>query len=419
MVWVGPGKYVVHGDLGDSNSTIKTEEAYHKLMKRWRFNEESMIEPSKQLLKQLNNFTDNTTKTDIKNTKKIVSKAQSKGKLTKKDVKEALINSKLCSENREKRMISNESHTSFEGNRLDRYLTYGAYDRKQWVTHGDSCDVCRKMSGEIVPIEKPFSNGQDIPHAHPGCDCTVDYLLVELPKRYNRQKAIDSIIGILDRSSGGHGSDSLEFVSTLPDGILKPMSKFMIRSGEMCHTLNIPHFKKISELSKVNWGSWAEADHFNGMRLGINRMLSDPSFTLLNSPKVELGTLAKNHVYYLDPDDRVEGILLHEFGHHVQYCNWKKDENPFDLTSSTYATFKGFGGYTDVDFDKAFPTEYSMANEHEWYAESFAIYINPKLRGHGYKPAMDLLDSMFKNDINGANKALDLIEKDVVKVRGW
>lgn len=42
--------------------------------------------------------------------------------------------------------------------------------RKQWITF-DPCQVCVPMDGEIVLWNEPFSNGNDMPAAHPNCVC--------------------------------------------------------------------------------------------------------------------------------------------------------------------------------------------------------------------------------------------------------
>lgn len=42
--------------------------------------------------------------------------------------------------------------------------------RKQWVTY-NPCSVCEPMDGEIVLWNENFSNGNDMPAAHPNCVC--------------------------------------------------------------------------------------------------------------------------------------------------------------------------------------------------------------------------------------------------------
>lgn len=48
---------------------------------------------------------------------------------------------------------------------------------KEWNTeNGDACDECRRMDGEIVRWDAPFSNGVLMPPAHPSCRCAASAL---------------------------------------------------------------------------------------------------------------------------------------------------------------------------------------------------------------------------------------------------
>lgn len=60
------------------------------------------------------------------------------------------------------------------------YVTSTA--KKKWLTgplvtrtpsRKQVCDVCRGLRDEVVPWDKPFSNGQMMPPAHPSCRCTA------------------------------------------------------------------------------------------------------------------------------------------------------------------------------------------------------------------------------------------------------
>jgi SPP1 gp7 family putative phage head morphogenesis protein len=44
---------------------------------------------------------------------------------------------------------------------------------KKWYTNNDDrvCDICGPMDGEEVPIDEPFSSGDDQPPAHVNCRC--------------------------------------------------------------------------------------------------------------------------------------------------------------------------------------------------------------------------------------------------------
>ena len=47
--------------------------------------------------------------------------------------------------------------------------------KKKWLTAFDLnvCENCALMNGEVVPINERFSNGVDVPPAHPNCRCTI------------------------------------------------------------------------------------------------------------------------------------------------------------------------------------------------------------------------------------------------------
>jgi len=49
--------------------------------------------------------------------------------------------------------------------------------KKTWVTADDErmCDECRELDGESVNMDAAFSNGVDLPPAHPNCRCAVAY----------------------------------------------------------------------------------------------------------------------------------------------------------------------------------------------------------------------------------------------------
>lgn len=46
---------------------------------------------------------------------------------------------------------------------------------KEWMITPDDalCEICAPMDGEVVPLDRAFSNGLDSPPAHPNCRCAV------------------------------------------------------------------------------------------------------------------------------------------------------------------------------------------------------------------------------------------------------
>ncbi|MDP2874132.1 MAG: phage minor head protein [bacterium] len=55
---------------------------------------------------------------------------------------------------------------------LASYLK-GGFEKKRWRTSRDDivCEDCKKMDGEEVLVEKPFSGGAQAPPLHSGCRC--------------------------------------------------------------------------------------------------------------------------------------------------------------------------------------------------------------------------------------------------------
>lgn len=60
---------------------------------------------------------------------------------------------------------------------------FGSTAKKQWSTALDErvCPTCGKLDGETVDLTSPFSNGLDVPPAHPCCRCTVNYVGITPP----------------------------------------------------------------------------------------------------------------------------------------------------------------------------------------------------------------------------------------------
>lgn len=48
---------------------------------------------------------------------------------------------------------------------------------KTWFTNNDDlvCDVCGPLDGQEVPIDEPFSSGDDKPPSHVNCRCWIEY----------------------------------------------------------------------------------------------------------------------------------------------------------------------------------------------------------------------------------------------------
>ncbi len=46
---------------------------------------------------------------------------------------------------------------------------------KTWEALAGACAICSPLDGETVDIDEAFSNGKDLPSAHPRCRCSVIY----------------------------------------------------------------------------------------------------------------------------------------------------------------------------------------------------------------------------------------------------
>jgi SPP1 gp7 family putative phage head morphogenesis protein len=45
--------------------------------------------------------------------------------------------------------------------------------KKEWIAEGDACPICAPLNGEIVLWNDEFSDGSDMPPAHPNCRCSA------------------------------------------------------------------------------------------------------------------------------------------------------------------------------------------------------------------------------------------------------
>jgi SPP1 gp7 family putative phage head morphogenesis protein len=75
-----------------------------------------------------------------------------------------------------KRIYVNETHLSNRVAQVEAASTAGM-ETKTWSATGDEsmCPICGKMNGQTRRIDKAYSNGEMVAHAHPGCRCVDLY----------------------------------------------------------------------------------------------------------------------------------------------------------------------------------------------------------------------------------------------------
>ena len=93
--------------------------------------------------------------------------------------------------------------------------------------------------------------------------------------------------------------------------------------------------------------------------------------------------------YFDDGLDRIRNNMYHEFGHHVHQITKVSNAENYGL--------REFGGVTDIErrlqrinkknIEEGGPSIYSSNNDHEWFAENFALYFQDR---------KDLTDPVFK-----------------------
>lgn len=84
-----------------------------------------------------------------------------------------LEDSEAFSEARAERIARTETaFADVQGNVMG-WRESGLVESKQWILGNNSCDECQALADEIVPLDEPFSNGDDAPPAHPNCVCDV------------------------------------------------------------------------------------------------------------------------------------------------------------------------------------------------------------------------------------------------------
>ena len=62
---------------------------------------------------------------------------------------------------------------------LEGYRQSGVANGKEWITASDGCEICLGLDGEIVALEKNFSDGEPYPPDHPNCRCVLGGAFIE------------------------------------------------------------------------------------------------------------------------------------------------------------------------------------------------------------------------------------------------
>jgi len=112
----------------------------------------------------------------------------------------------------------------------------------------------------------------------------------------------------------------------------------------------------------------------------------------------ELTYRAGNGLTYFDDGlDRIRNNMYHEFGHHVHQITKVSNAENYGL--------REFGGVTDIErrlqrinkknIEEGGPSIYSSDNDHEWFAENFALYFQDR---------KDLTDPVFNEFIQDIMK---------------
>ena len=107
----------------------------------------------------------------------------------------------------------------------------------------------------------------------------------------------------------------------------------------------------------------------------------------------ELTYRAGNGLTYFDDGlDRIRNNMYHEFGHHVHHITKVNNAENYGL--------RAYGGITDIErrlqsinrknIEEGGPSIYSSKNDHEWFAENFALYFQDR---------KDLTDPVFNEFI--------------------
>ena len=71
------------------------------------------------------------------------------------------------------RIARTEVNAASNGAELEAYKQSEVIEKKEWLAEPDACEVCLNLNGEVVELNKTFSEGFDTPPAHPNCRCTI------------------------------------------------------------------------------------------------------------------------------------------------------------------------------------------------------------------------------------------------------
>lgn len=74
----------------------------------------------------------------------------------------------------------------------------GTDSRREWSAGPNACKICTGLSGETVKWDQPYSNGEMIAHAHPGCRCAD----VFMPSEYGDADLDPEVMNWLDDPDG-------------------------------------------------------------------------------------------------------------------------------------------------------------------------------------------------------------------------
>lgn len=62
---------------------------------------------------------------------------------------------------------------------LSMYKASGVVGQKKWIVGAGCCEICAELKGEVVDLNKSFSNGVLVPPAHPNCRCDFVPILLD------------------------------------------------------------------------------------------------------------------------------------------------------------------------------------------------------------------------------------------------
>lgn len=71
------------------------------------------------------------------------------------------------------------------------YVNSGIVDSKKWIVGDGCCPECEELRDEVVGLDEEFSNGVDIPPAHPNCRCDFLPIVGELQQDDSEDASTD------------------------------------------------------------------------------------------------------------------------------------------------------------------------------------------------------------------------------------